>query len=151
MATPRSARHLYEIHVAPEIPLLSAVLPEGLIVELVRLRSFLESRLGRRRSHPCAPTKTAITFAIAHQLTFNALIGTPAPFRKQTLRLRKETSATGRLTLPGGAFAIGPRIMNFWRCIPQSFCASDCARDFGCELFPERPGLRSAHLQNRHL
>jgi hypothetical protein len=42
MATPLSARHLYEIHVAPEIPLLSAVLPEGLIVELVRLRSFLQ-------------------------------------------------------------------------------------------------------------
>lgn len=40
MAKPISARHLYEIRVAPEIPLLSAVLPEGLIIELVRLRNF---------------------------------------------------------------------------------------------------------------
>ena len=40
MAKPISARHLYEICVVPEIPLLSAVLPEGLIVELARLRNF---------------------------------------------------------------------------------------------------------------
>jgi hypothetical protein len=41
MAKPISTRHLYEIRVAPEIPLLSAVLPEGLIAELARLRNFL--------------------------------------------------------------------------------------------------------------
>jgi hypothetical protein len=41
MAKPISTRHLYEIRVAPEIPLMSAVLPEGLIVELARLRNFL--------------------------------------------------------------------------------------------------------------
>jgi len=40
MAKPISARHLYEICVVPEIPLLSAVLPEGLLVELARLRNF---------------------------------------------------------------------------------------------------------------
>jgi hypothetical protein len=38
MAKPASVRHLYEIHVVPEIPHLSTVLPEGLIVELARLR-----------------------------------------------------------------------------------------------------------------
>jgi hypothetical protein len=41
MAKPISTRHLYEIRVAPEIPLMSAVLPEGLIVELARLLNFL--------------------------------------------------------------------------------------------------------------
>jgi hypothetical protein len=40
MAKPISARHLYDIRVAPEIPLLSAVLPEGLLIELARLRNF---------------------------------------------------------------------------------------------------------------
>jgi hypothetical protein len=41
MSKPTSARHLYEIHVVPQPPLVSAVLPEGLIVELARLRRFL--------------------------------------------------------------------------------------------------------------
>ena len=40
MAKPVAARHLYEIRVAPEAPLLSAVLPDGLIAELARLRNF---------------------------------------------------------------------------------------------------------------
>jgi hypothetical protein len=40
MAKPAEVRHLYEINVVPEVPLLSAVLPEGLIVELARLRNF---------------------------------------------------------------------------------------------------------------
>ena len=41
MAKPTSTRHLYEIHAAPQPPLVNAVLPEGLIVELARLRDFL--------------------------------------------------------------------------------------------------------------
>jgi hypothetical protein len=41
MAKPASMRHLYEIHAAPQPPLVNAVLPEGLIVELARLRDFL--------------------------------------------------------------------------------------------------------------
>jgi hypothetical protein len=41
MAKPTSMRHLYEIHTAPQPPLENAVLPEGLIVELARLRDFL--------------------------------------------------------------------------------------------------------------
>jgi hypothetical protein len=41
LSKPASARHLYEIHVVPQPPLLSAVLPEGLILELSRMRSFL--------------------------------------------------------------------------------------------------------------
>ena len=41
MAKPTSARHLYEIHTAPRPPLVKAVLPEGLIVELARLRDVL--------------------------------------------------------------------------------------------------------------
>jgi hypothetical protein len=41
MAKPTSARHLYEIHTAPRPPLVGAVLPEGLIVELARLRDVL--------------------------------------------------------------------------------------------------------------
>ncbi len=41
MSKPATARHLYEIHVVPQLPLVSAVLPEGLIVELARLRNFL--------------------------------------------------------------------------------------------------------------
>jgi hypothetical protein len=40
MAKPASVRHLYEIRVVPEIALLSTVLPEGLVVELARLRNF---------------------------------------------------------------------------------------------------------------
>ena len=41
MAKPTSTRHLYEIHATPQPPLVNAVLPEGLIVELARLRDFL--------------------------------------------------------------------------------------------------------------
>jgi hypothetical protein len=41
MAKPTSMRHLYEIHAEPKPPLVTAVLPEGLIVELARLRDFL--------------------------------------------------------------------------------------------------------------
>jgi hypothetical protein len=41
MAKPTSTRHLYEIHAAPRPPLVDAVLPEGLIVHLARLRDFL--------------------------------------------------------------------------------------------------------------
>ena len=40
MAKPTSMRHLYEINSAPRPPLVNAVLPEGLIVELARLRDF---------------------------------------------------------------------------------------------------------------
>jgi hypothetical protein len=38
MAKPASARHLYEIHTAPRPPLVVAVLPEELVLELARLR-----------------------------------------------------------------------------------------------------------------
>jgi hypothetical protein len=41
MAKPTSARHLYEIHTAPRPPLANAVLPEGLILELARLRDLI--------------------------------------------------------------------------------------------------------------
>jgi hypothetical protein len=41
MSKPTSARHLYDIHVVPQLPLESAVLPEGLIAEFARLRNFL--------------------------------------------------------------------------------------------------------------
>jgi hypothetical protein len=40
MAKPASARHLYEIHVVPDVPLLSAVLPDALVAELARLRNI---------------------------------------------------------------------------------------------------------------
>jgi hypothetical protein len=41
MAKPSSVRHLYEIHTAPQPPLVTAVLSGDHIVELVRLRDFL--------------------------------------------------------------------------------------------------------------
>ena len=41
MAKPRTAHHLYEIHTAPQPPLVSAVLPAEQIIELARLRDFL--------------------------------------------------------------------------------------------------------------
>jgi hypothetical protein len=41
MAKPASARHLYEIHTAPQPPLVTAVLSGEHIVELARLRDFL--------------------------------------------------------------------------------------------------------------
>jgi hypothetical protein len=41
MAKPMPVRHLYEIHTAPQPPLVSAVLSEEQIVELARLRDFL--------------------------------------------------------------------------------------------------------------
>lgn len=41
MAKPASARHLYEIHTAPQPPLVSAVLSEQIVAELARLRDFL--------------------------------------------------------------------------------------------------------------
>jgi hypothetical protein len=40
MAKPASARRLYEIQIAPEDELLSAVLPERLVSELMQRRSF---------------------------------------------------------------------------------------------------------------
>ena len=41
MAKPTPVRHLYEIHTAPQPPLVSAVLSDEQIVELARLRDFL--------------------------------------------------------------------------------------------------------------
>jgi hypothetical protein len=41
MAKPESARHLYEIHTAPQPPLISEVLLGEHVVELARLRDFL--------------------------------------------------------------------------------------------------------------
>ena len=41
MAKPTTTRHLYEIHTAPQPPLVSAVLSGEPIVELARLRDFL--------------------------------------------------------------------------------------------------------------
>jgi hypothetical protein len=41
MSKPASQRHLYEIHTAPQQPLVSAVLSPEHIVELARLRDFL--------------------------------------------------------------------------------------------------------------
>jgi len=41
MAKPTSLRHLYEIHTAPQPPLVDAILSGEHIVELARLREFL--------------------------------------------------------------------------------------------------------------
>ena len=41
MAKPVPQRHLYEIHTAPQQPLVSAVLSAEHIIELARLRDFL--------------------------------------------------------------------------------------------------------------
>ena len=41
MAKPAPSRHLYEMHTAPQPPLVSAVLSGEHIVELARLRDFL--------------------------------------------------------------------------------------------------------------
>jgi hypothetical protein len=41
MAKPSSQRHLYEIHTAPQPPVVSAVLSGEQIIELARLRDFL--------------------------------------------------------------------------------------------------------------
>jgi hypothetical protein len=41
LAKPESTRHLYEIHTAPQPPLITEVLSAPLIVELARLREFL--------------------------------------------------------------------------------------------------------------
>lgn len=41
MAKPPSARHLYEIHTAPQPPLVSLILSGEHLVELARLRDFL--------------------------------------------------------------------------------------------------------------
>jgi len=41
MSKPASQHHLYEIHTAPQEPLVSAVLSAEHIVELARLRDFL--------------------------------------------------------------------------------------------------------------
>jgi hypothetical protein len=42
MSQPKSQRHLYEIHTAPQSDLVSAILSADHIVELARLRDFLE-------------------------------------------------------------------------------------------------------------
>ncbi len=41
MAKPASVRHLYEIHTAPQPPLVSAILSGEIVTELARLRDFL--------------------------------------------------------------------------------------------------------------
>jgi hypothetical protein len=41
MAKPAYTRHLYEIHTAPQPPLVSAVLSGEIVAELARLRDFL--------------------------------------------------------------------------------------------------------------
>jgi hypothetical protein len=41
MSKPAPARHLYEIHTAPQAELITAVLSPEQIVELARLRDFL--------------------------------------------------------------------------------------------------------------
>jgi hypothetical protein len=41
MKKPASQRHLYEIHTAPQQPLVGAVMSPDHIVELARLRDFL--------------------------------------------------------------------------------------------------------------
>jgi hypothetical protein len=41
MAKPESTRHLYEIHTAPQPPLVTAILSPEHIAELARLRDFL--------------------------------------------------------------------------------------------------------------
>ena len=41
MAKPESTRHLYEIHTAPQPPLITEVLLGEHVVELARLRDFL--------------------------------------------------------------------------------------------------------------
>jgi hypothetical protein len=41
IARPASTRHLYEIHTAPQPPLVSTVLSGEIIAELARLRDFL--------------------------------------------------------------------------------------------------------------
>jgi hypothetical protein len=40
VAKPASVRHLYEIHAVPKPPLVTAVLPAGLIDELARMQDF---------------------------------------------------------------------------------------------------------------
>jgi hypothetical protein len=42
MAKPEATRHLYEIRTTPQPPLITEVLTEDVIVEIERLRSFLE-------------------------------------------------------------------------------------------------------------
>jgi hypothetical protein len=42
MSQPKSQHHLYEIHTAPQSDLVSAILSADHIVELARLRDFLE-------------------------------------------------------------------------------------------------------------
>lgn len=69
MAKPISARHLYEIRVVLEIPLLSAVLPEGLIVERSTTTNFSAMMTREAPVAPVAPSKAEITLAIGHQLT----------------------------------------------------------------------------------
>jgi hypothetical protein len=41
MAKPESSRHLYEIHTAPQPPLITEVVSGEHVVELARLRDFL--------------------------------------------------------------------------------------------------------------
>jgi hypothetical protein len=41
MLQPKSQRHLYEIHTAPQTDLVSAILSADHVVELARLRDFL--------------------------------------------------------------------------------------------------------------
>jgi hypothetical protein len=42
MSQPKSQHHLYEVHTAPQSDLVSAILSADHIVELARLRDFLE-------------------------------------------------------------------------------------------------------------
>jgi hypothetical protein len=50
MTKPTTTRHLYEIHTAPQPPLVSAVLSGEHIVELARLRNFFDLRSAASRA-----------------------------------------------------------------------------------------------------
>jgi hypothetical protein len=54
MAKPESARHLYEIHTAPQPPVVTEILSAEHVIELARLRDFLwlskKSSLGNLRA-----------------------------------------------------------------------------------------------------
>jgi hypothetical protein len=84
MSQPKSQHHLYEIHTAPQADLVSAILSADHVVELARLRDFLQRHARRSAMHARA-IKSEINPRLFNSIT--------SPGLKRSARTIRRTEA----------------------------------------------------------